>query len=286
MPEKTPRIRIMRPSDIPEAVRLTDLEDWRFSPGDFRVMLRLCPRGNFVLESGSGNVAGIGSVLMHGNLAWLSNFIIAKEFRGRGWGKRLVISAVRQAVDSGAEHIGLYTYDDRKDFYGQLGFEKTGKYSSYSGKVVNEKAYGGIRPVTAPLLPGVKSLDRNAFGIDRSVFIDRCFRFFRSMFLVCVSSGKTRGYITAGAMPGGGIEISQLVAMDSLTARGLLATLARKSRQAQMWLQVPWDNPRANELMKEYHFKPMRNYVMMTLGKDTTERKKDWLYTLGNLEVW
>ena len=283
------RIRTMQKKDIPVAVRLTELEDWHFSAGDFDVMMQLWPGGNFVMVNEDEKILGIGSVLVHGKIAWLSNYIVVKGQRGKGYGKELVAHSLRHISSHGIKDAGLYTYDDRVGFYSQFGFARKGKYTLYAGKVPSEapseQTVENVYSVDKKMLADVKRLDKRALGIDRSEFVKSLYRFFPAHFLISrCEYGRIAGYITAGPCPDGSFEVGQWIAKDRETARSLIAALSKNI--GSKTLQVIAPDANAGGILKSYGFRTGRKFVKMSLGKGQKAGKKDWLYSLCGMEVW
>ena len=280
------KIRLMNYQDIPFAVRLTDNEKWNFSPEDFKVMIKHWPECNFVAENSKGRKVGIGSVLIHGKLAWLSNFIVDKKERGKGYGKALVEHSIRITNKKGVNFISLYTYDDRVDFYSQFGFMGNGFYTAYTGKINDKCKITNCYLVDKKTMIEIKNWDQDVSGLDRSEFLDLFYSYFKKRFYVKRNKGKIIGYIAAGSNPDGSYEIPQWVAKDKDTARTLIIGLAQKLYYKRFLLLIPWVNPNAIELMKEFKFKPGRNYIYMALGTNIEKRKVEFAYALGGLDIW
>ena len=302
------KIRTMRPGDAAAAVRLTEPEQWNFTSGDFRVMMRLWPKGNFVIENESGSVAGIGSVITHGKLSWLSNFVVAKKERGKGYGVALVERALEQGAARGAEYTGLYTYDDRVGFYYQFGFKNDGAHTAYTGRIRVTAGLSGtksaghifagtkgdasddesvvpVKPVTPGMIGDIISLDRKAFGRDRSVFLKTLFKH-ADRFIAAGTGGGVSGYLAADPTADGGFEVSQWVAKSPQNAGALIAALSRNVKGRPLWLLVPDGNRQAVALVRKPGLRPGRKYMKMFRGKRPARKKAGWVYTVGGLEVW
>jgi N-acetylglutamate synthase-like GNAT family acetyltransferase len=281
-----PRIRVMQREDIQEAVRLTSLEEWRFTESDFKAMLQLWPDGNFVMEGDNNEVIGIGSVLSYGKIAYLSNYIVIKNERGKGYGKALVLKSLEYIKQNEIQETLLYTYDDRTEFYSQFGFKEVCAATAYTGIPKSSFASEGISMIKAEDLGELKAYDSNSFGIDRSRFIDKLHEYFRDNFIVARKHGEICGYVTAGSCPGGILEVGQWIANDVEIAQGLISMLLKKAKPSSVYIIVPDSNQSARKIMSACNLKPGRKYVKMRMGVILSFPKTDYMYSLCTMEVW
>lgn len=58
---------------------------------------------------------------------WLASLYVHPNFRGRGWGKLLVHTAIREAAKLGVDRLYLFT-PEHEAFYRKLGWEVEGYY--------------------------------------------------------------------------------------------------------------------------------------------------------------
>ena len=86
-------VHVNEVSSIDAAIRLTDLEDWGYTPSDFRRLLELSPGGCFAAEL-AGEVVGVLTTTTYDELAFLGAVIVRPELRGRGVGKQMMEAAL------------------------------------------------------------------------------------------------------------------------------------------------------------------------------------------------
>jgi predicted N-acetyltransferase YhbS len=166
------RLRRMRFDDIPHALRLTDQEKWGVTRADLLRILKLDPRGCFVAAMGTRRV-GLTTTTRYGReLAWIGNVIVDRNYRGAHIGPSLVKAALKYLQKSNTKHIALYCFDENVKFYRKLGFVRDAPFVRLGRKSrpasPTSVAHSGLR---RPPLKRVLSLDRRAFGADRSRLI-------------------------------------------------------------------------------------------------------------------
>ena len=164
------RISRMRIGDIPFAVRLSAQEGWGTPRSDFLRILRINPHGSFVASEAFSRVGMITTVTFGKNLAWIGNVIVDKKHRGNHIGQRMVMNALDYLERLHVKHIALYCFRDNVGFYRKLGFVEDAGFVRLRRSRQNsgpfKKELG--KPLT---LVRLLSLDRKAFGADRSKFI-------------------------------------------------------------------------------------------------------------------
>ncbi|MGD0690145.1 MAG: GNAT family N-acetyltransferase [Candidatus Bathyarchaeia archaeon] len=164
------QIRRMRFDDIPYALRLTDQEKWGVTRADLLRILKLDPRGSFIAAKGSRRVGLITTTRYGRKLAWIGNVIVDRNYRGAHIGQSLVQIALEHLQKSNVKHIALYCFDENVRFYRRLGFIRDAPFVRLRGKSTRAASLAHMAQQTLPL-GGVLSLDRRAFGANRSQLI-------------------------------------------------------------------------------------------------------------------
>jgi len=163
------RIRRMHRADISFAIRLTNLEGWGITGTDFERIIRLDPRGSFIVCLGKKRVGMVTTTSYGKDTAWIGNVVVKELARGRHIGQRLVEHAVAYLRGSGISRIALYCMWKNVRFYEKLGFVRDVRFVRLHRKPQSERyrsEHG--RDFGKPLLPRMLAVDRKAFGADRS----------------------------------------------------------------------------------------------------------------------
>jgi len=243
-------IRLLRPADIAAAMRLKEAAGWNQTEQDWANLLELEPQGCFALEV-DGVLASTTTVTCYGHeLAWIGMVLTAPEYRGRGFARRLMEHALEYLAQRGVAWIKLDATDMGRPLYLKLGFEDEAPIERWA----LEAAPRLESPPAAEFLFD-PVLDREAFGADRRVVIQRL----RRWEAVALPG---RGY--AMGRPGSkAFYFGPCVCRDKEAARTLLVCLlSRHPGQPVFWDILP-RNQAALRLAQEFGFQPRRRLVRM-----------------------
>lgn len=167
------RIRRMRRRDIPFAIRLTNLEKWGVSRADLERLIFLNPKGNFIASLDGRRVGMLTTTSYGKKIAWIGNVVVMKRLRGQNIGKRLMEHAVSSIRSSGVRRIALYCFSGNVRFYTKLGFVIDKKFFRLRRTPQTSMHRFEIDPKRRPSLTRMLTIDREAFGADRSKLLQR-----------------------------------------------------------------------------------------------------------------
>ena len=187
------RFACMSVSDIPFAVKLSSQEEWKTPPSDFMRILHLDPHGSFVAFDGNSRVGMITTMTFGKGLAWIGNVIVDKNHRGKHIGQGLMNYAIHHLMKLQIRHIGLYCFKDNVGFYRRLGFVGGTQFVRLRRPTRIPRSYQSELG-KQPSLPQVLSMDRRAFGADRSKLIRSWIRE-KSGAYFGFTNGKTSGFL-------------------------------------------------------------------------------------------
>lgn len=151
------------------AVRLSREAGWPHRLEDWQVALDVS-KGVVALDE-TGNVVGTILMTPYGDdCATINMVIVDAGLRGRGVGRRLMDEAFNLG---GARPLRLIATADGLPLYEKLGFRETGRIFQHQGVVGEVPAPAHAEAATAADLAEITSIDRDAFGADRSLLIAR-----------------------------------------------------------------------------------------------------------------
>src|SRR5437762_7941737 len=119
----TEQQRLLRPDDLAEAVELSSAAGWNQTAEDWTMLLNLAPGGCFGLEADSRLVSTTTLLCYQRQLAWIGMVLTRAEYRGRGFARRLLASALERVDSLGIETIKLDATDQGRPVYESLGFK-------------------------------------------------------------------------------------------------------------------------------------------------------------------
>ncbi len=270
-------IRLLRPSDIPAAMRLKEAAGWNQTEQDWRNLLEVEPEGCFALEC-DGVLASTATAVCYGaELAWIGMVLTAPEFRGRGFARRLMQHTLEFLHRRGVAWIKLDATDMGRPLYLQLGFQDEAPIERWALESSDHRN-------APPALPADflldEALDREAFGADRGQVLRR---------LAGWEAVSLPGQGYALARPGSkALHFGPCVCRTPEAARLLLEYfLARHPGRPVFWDLLP-GNQAALRLAQELGFHPRRRLVRMVLpgaaGAPPLIRNDNLVYAIAGFE--
>lgn len=115
-------------------------------------------------------IIGVGELVLNGEIGWLGNIIVSKEFRNQGLGKKLTERLIKMAKVKDCESIYLLATPLGKRVYQKLGFQEDGKYLFFKKGEMTfpEEKNESIIPFDKKYQNEIFKLDKEAMGEDRS----------------------------------------------------------------------------------------------------------------------
>jgi len=117
-------------------------------------------------------LAGVGSLILHQNTAWLAHIIVNPDFRRRGFGYRITEALVKLAEGKKCKTISLLATEFGRPVYEKLGFTPEITYRFFKGSKLDAAENKNIRPFHSAYTGKIKRLDRHISGEDRSSLLD------------------------------------------------------------------------------------------------------------------
>lgn len=157
------RIRILEPSDVPQALALSQAVGWNQTTADWSLVIEMNPAGCFAMDVEGSVVATTTSIRYGIELAWIGMVLTHPEFRGRGYARALMQSVLDHLSD--VRTVKLDATELGAPLYRQLGFVDECPIERWTGQAHPPPVE--VKSFTYP------EFDKEAFGADRSVLLKR-----------------------------------------------------------------------------------------------------------------
>jgi len=250
------RVRPMRREELDTAVQWAGREGWNPGRFDAASFFAADPEGFFAGELDGKLIATISLVKYGDAFAFLGFYIVAPEFRGRGFGLQIWREACRAA---GNRTVGLDGVMAQQENYRKSGFAFQYSHIRYRG-VAGETAAAApecVDSLFALPFDALAAYDAAHFGADRNRFLASWIAQRDSEgLLLCAVSGKPAGYgiIRPAAR---GWRIGPLFADTPELADALLCGLTRRlSPGTEYFIDIPESNENAEALARRHHLEP------------------------------
>ncbi len=254
---------MMRP-DLQYAFDWSVAERWNIGLHDHDVFFATDPSGFFIGELDGQPIGCVSGVAYDENFGFIGIYIVAKEFRGRGYGRPLF----RAAMDYlGERTIGLDGVVAQQDNYRRSGFRTLYRNRRYAGV-----GGGAISPdcVALDTVPfeALNAYDRRHFPAPRPQFLQGWIRQPDSVALgVVKNNGELAGYGVIRRVVSGSL-IAPLFADNESVADTLFQSLAAQRPNETILLDVPEINPQAVGLAERHGMTPVFETARMIVGPE------------------
>jgi GNAT superfamily N-acetyltransferase len=266
--------RLLTEKDVPAAMELSTEAGWNQTPEDWRMLIQLEPEGCFGIEV-EGKLVATTTLLCYGRtLAWVGMVLTRIEWRGRGFARRLLSTALARAEQLGIATVKLDATQQGQPVYEKLGFRGEQLVERWhrdgSSKAVEKTTAAQQKPGGTYL-----DLDSQAFGADRSRLLSELEK--RSAI-----SSTAEAYLFS--RPGRVSDyIGPCVAKNRDGAQTLISSRVRESSKSWFW-DVLSQNQEAISLAQELGFKPQRQLLRMVRGKEFNVRDS-LIYAIAGFEL-
>jgi len=268
-------IRMMRASDLDDALQLSTSVGWNQIAADWHRMYHLEPGGCFVAEY-RGHVVGTTLCCLFGNVAWLAMVIVQENLRGRGLGSQLVQRGLDYARQNGIDSVRLDATPLGQHVYRRFGFEPQFELIRMSGVVqishpVSPAPNLTIRAASMMELPTLFAYDRHATRTNRRKLLDRLFSECTPL-VACSRDGRVQGFLAhregrLATQPGP-------CAGNRGAARALFRHALNSRAGTSVIADIPADQPDLLAIASEHGLTAQRTLLRMCCGTNVEEDRQ------------
>ncbi len=262
--------RFLTAADLPEAVDLSTLAGWNQTAEDWAMLLDLAPQSCFAIEM-EGQVAATCTLICYGaRLAWLGMVLTRPEFRGRGFARSLVETALAFADRQGVRSVLLDATDMGRPVYRKLGFQDQ--------QDIERWARGGP-PAEWPEPPAAPSSIADIPLLDERVYLADRSRLLTSLIARGAVFHSANGFLLA--RPGRLASFLGPCVADSAEAAASMIGQCFNSRPSSWFWDLLHANERAAALAERFGFERVRRLTRMVRGEQILCRAANLWATAG-----
>ena len=274
MPDAPTTLRLLTEKDVPAAMELSVQAGWNQTPEDWRMLIQLDVKGCFGVEV-EGQLVATTTLLCYGRaLAWVGMVLTRVEWRGRGFARNLLATALARADQLGIATVKLDATDQGQPVYEKMGFRAEQPVERWFREGSSRT---GQRTVSQEILNKTSlDLDSEAFGTDRLHLL-------RELGKRSAISTTTGAYLFS--RPGRVSDyIGPCVAKNREAAQRLIEARIRDSSAKSWFWDVISQNRDAISLAQELGFKPQRHLLRMVRGKELSGND-NLIYAIAGFEL-
>ncbi len=249
--------------DLPIILQMAVEEGWISDLAEFRIFTEFNPFGCFVCDK-DNKIIGSIMTFSHNKSSWIGNFIVSKEYRGKGIGKKFLSKVIEYLDKKGKKQIYLIADYKAEKLYEKFGFRKVMPIDRWQGEAKKYSNNMKNIPETIPDITGFVELDASIWK-DERFFLIAQFLFLRRS----VSYFNPFGFLMYGNM-GEVITIGPWELKDgnkSIAEKLFISALSNLKPKSKIFLDVPSINKNAEEILTKYNFKVIGSTMFMCRGK-------------------
>jgi ribosomal protein S18 acetylase RimI-like enzyme len=256
--EDSLQIREMRSDEIALAIDWAAQEGWNPGLDDAASFAAADPQGFLIGLLGEQPVAVISAVRYGSGFAFIGCYIVAPQFRGRGFGWSLWQAAMHRL---NGRNIGLDGVVAQQDNYRRCGFCLAHRNIRFAGKAGRVSATlpvsVSIEAIQSQAFASIDRYDRRFFADDRSAFLGAWIAQPRATGMVVKQAGAIVGYGLLRPCRNG-YKFGPLFADAPAFAEVLFARLDEAVPVgSDVYLDVPATNPEAVSLAERHGLTPV-----------------------------
>jgi N-acetylglutamate synthase-like GNAT family acetyltransferase len=231
---------------------------WNQTPEDWRMLIQLDSKGCFGVEV-EGQLVATTTLLCYGRLlGWVGMVLTRVEWRGRGFARNLLATALARADQLGIATVKLDATEQGQPVYEKMGFR---------AEQPVERWFREGSSQTAKQAASEKSLNHASLGLDSEAFGTDRSHLLRELGKRSTISSTTGAYLFS--RPGRVSDyIGPCVARNREGAQRLIEARIRNSSATSWFWDVISQNRDAVSLARELGFKPQRHLLRMVRGKE------------------
>ncbi|HEX2475376.1 MAG TPA: GNAT family N-acetyltransferase [Lacipirellulaceae bacterium] len=253
-------------SDIDDAQALVAEAGWNQTPADWRIFLELGRA--FSARARDGTLVGTAATLPYaGGFGWISMLLVAKAWRRRGIGTRLLNRCVESLQELSSIPMLDATPAGRK-VYRCLGFHDVWPITRWrrSAAVDFGKDATNVRPLEDRDSAEVAALDTATFGCNRDKLLERLRDRARGFACAAEMNGQVRGFLL-GRNGRAATHFGPVVAEDEHTA-AVLVDFAGRRVCSPVMLDVPDQHDVFAQWLENHGFVKERPLMRMIFSSD------------------
>ncbi len=272
----------MEVDDFPFAVQLANTMNWNMTLADFAFMIRLEPKGCFVLLHDEERL-GIATSVSFGKTGWFGNLVVKEKFRKAGVGRLLMRHAIDYLQNQGAETIGLYSYPHLLNFYESFDFEPDIDLLVLKGKAkIPSAPKKTVKAATGQDLPGIIDFDCRCFGANRQKLLEPIILTKGNLCYISTEKNEIIGYVAAKVYE----KIAEVGPLVCHTNREedavlLLRTILSRLSGLEVFMYLPKKETVLLSMLYEAGFEEDFRVVRMFFGTAVTQ---NCIYAAESLE--
>ncbi len=260
------QIEPMAFEDLNFALNLIDIEQWGQGQEEVADLFQLSPETIFIAKE-NDVLVGMAFGVKYDQFAFLADVIVREEYRGKGFGKKLVQHTLQALHHQGIEDIYLDGVPKITPLYEKEGFKPICKSFRLYGQIPFQSS-DRIRIMDAADLDYVLTLDKKYFQSDRSPLLSTLFQNYPKLCKVYIEENQIQGYIM-GTPRENYIKLGPWVIDNpKLNVSCMLSSYGSPSLTPQLFMGILESSPQALKMAMEMGLQAKYFSIRMHRGEN------------------
>jgi len=241
----------MKPEEMDLAVEMAAAEGWNPGIYDADCFYNSDPNGFFVGEH-NNRIIAVKSAVRYGNeFGFMGFYIVAKEYRGGGYGLKIWKHAFNYLKDIVSGMDGVV---EQQENYMKSGYRLAYRQNRFEGIGLEGRESEHIFDIEKIAFEKLFDYDSSIFPAKREKFLRCWIKQPESSTKVFERDGQIEGYGMIRKCRKG-YKIGPLFAEDADIAENIFLSLLLHADGKEIYLDVPEINLKGNEMIKKYNMK-------------------------------
>ncbi len=274
-------IRTMLESDIDFALQCSVREGWRNQSRHLFQSSLQYDRVGCVIGEEDGQRIGLCIAVAYAECGFIGQLIVVPGWRKRGLGRQLLEHCIDYLKGRGCRSVYLDAVEEALPLYEQLGFARVCRSLRFYGQIQG-RSHAHVKALSPAEMETVAHIDTEAFGADRSFFLDYWHRLCPEHCRATYADGKLTAFCFC--QPGDGVvSIGPWLIVDkTATLIDLLESVAAETEGEELSIGTLELNAHAARELRAVDGLVETDYSWrMVLGPNTRLGVSDQLYAIG-----
>ena len=272
------RLRLLTQDDLPQTVELCRFAGWNQTEEDWSRIIRYQPEGCFAAVKNNAVIGTVTSTSYGAQLAWIGMMLVHPEHRRQGIGEALIQQCISFLKERSTISIMLDATPAGQPLYEKIGFHsqcRLQRWHRISPPTEEENLFPKLDSANR-LGESCRAVDRNAFGCDRSFWLDQL-----SKVSLMVMDHEGFAMLRSGHLAN---YLGPVSATRPEIAEGLIHQLVLRSNRDLFW-DILEENQAAQVIARRLGFIPVRELTRMYLGYRSSKGDPRMIFGLADPAV-
>jgi len=260
-------LKKLNKNDLTTLIQWASNEGWNPGKNDVDVFWNTDPDGFYGFYYDDRLIAGGAIISYEKEFGFMGLFIVHKDFRSKGIGKKLWYLRRDRLIDRLHDHasVGMDGVLDMQSFYNKGGFNIAFRDERYEFSSKTIPCSTHVSLIEEEDFEKIIAYDSFYFGIQRAIFLKNWLKMAESKAIKYTENNKILGYAVIRKAEIG-FKVGPLFAENTMIAEELFKACLNIDPNNSVFLDIPTTNQNAIDLVNKYNGKYVFECARMYYG--------------------